>query len=119
MEIACPKQKEYRSEQIELIHRVHDRLTRNISERVTIEALSKEFAVNPTTLKSAFKSVYGNSLAAHIKEHRMELAAKMLRESDASIGEIAETVGYDSQGKFTAAFKSFFHLTPSEYRKSI
>lgn len=41
----------------------------------------------------------------------------MLRESNKSIAEIAQAVGYDSQGKFTAAFKSFFRILPSEYRK--
>ena len=68
-------------------------------------------------MKAAFKSVYGTSLAAHIREHRMEQAAKLLRTTDRSIAEIAQAVGYDSQSKFTAAFKAYFHMLPREYRK--
>ncbi len=107
----------YQSEQIEIIREIHNRLIQKINERVTIEELSKEYLINPTTLKTAFKSVYGTSIAAHIKEHRMKKAAELLRDSDMSIAEIAQAVGYDSQSKFTAAFKAFFQVLPKEYKK--
>lgn len=108
----------YQSEQIDIIREIHDSLTERMGERITIEELSKQYLINPTTLKTAFKSVYGNSIAAHIKEHRMEQAAKMLRESNLSISEIAQAVGYDSQSKFTATFKTFFGVLPREYKKN-
>lgn len=107
----------YQSEQVEVIREIHDRLIQKIGERITIEELSKQYLINPTTLKAAFKTVYGTSIAAHIKEHRMKQAAKMLRESDMTIATIAQAVGYDSQSKFTAAFKAFFQVLPKEYKK--
>ena len=108
---------EYKTEQIRIIREIHDQLTRHMEQRITIEELSRKYLINPTTLKNAFKSIYGTSIAAHIKEHRMEQAAKMLRESEMSIAEIAKAVGYDSQSKFSIAFKSFFNVLPREYRK--
>jgi len=108
---------EYQSKQIEIVREIHNQLLQHMEQRVTIEELSKQYLINPTTLKSAFKAVYGASLAAHIKEHRMEQAAKMLRETDMSVAEIAQAVGYDSQSKFTTAFKAFFQVLPREYRK--
>lgn len=107
----------YQAEQIEIIREIHDRLTGRMNERITIGELSRQYLINPTTLKTAFKAVYGSSIAAHMKEHRMEQAAKMLRESDASIAKVAQAVGYDSQSRFTAAFKAVFHVLPREYRK--
>ena len=47
----------------------------------------------------------------------MEQAAKLLRESDLSIAGVAQAVGYDSQSKFTAAFKEHFSLLPTAYRR--
>ena len=108
---------EYKTEQIRIIREIHDQLTQHMEQRITIEELSRKYLINPTTLKNAFKSIYGTSIAAHIKEHRMEQAAKMLRESEMSIAEIAKAVGYDSQSKFSIAFKSFFNVLPREYRK--
>lgn len=124
MEIACPEtdpipqQELYQSEQIGIIREIHDRLTEQMDERITIEELAKQYLINPTTLKTAFKAVYGTSIAAHMREHRMEHAAKMLRETDMSIAQTAQAVGYDSQSKFTAAFKTFFGVLPREYRKN-
>ena len=123
MSIACPQEaqmlSDFRADQVELVHAVHEHLLQHMEERVTIEELARNFHINPTTLKSVFKSVYGNSLAAHIKEHRMERAAELLRGTDLSIMEIARQVGYDSQSKLTAAFKSAYHVLPKEYRKAV
>lgn len=124
MRITCPEQEcasrrhpaEYRPSQAEIIREIHDSLLQHMETRVTIEELSRRYLINPTTLKAAFKAVYGASIAAHIKEHRMEQAAKLLRESDMTIAEVAQAVGYDSQSKFTAAFKAYFHVLPREYR---
>ena len=108
---------EYPAEQIEIVRVIHDQFIRHMERRITIEDLSKQYHVNPTTLKSVFKSVYGASLAAHIKKHRMERAAELLRETDMSVAEIAAAVGYESQGKFASAFKNQFATLPTAYRK--
>ena len=74
--------------------------------------------MNTTTLKQAFKAVYGNSVAAHIKEHKMDMASKMLAEGNESISVIASAVGYESQSRFTSAFKDTYGILPTEYRKA-
>lgn len=109
---------EYQSEQVDIIRKIHKQLTEHMEQRFTIESLSKQYLINPTTLKTMFKSVYGTSIAAHMKEHRMEKAAKLLRETRLSIAEIAESVGYDSQSRFTAAFKEYSGKLPRDYRNN-
>ena len=108
---------DYLENQIETIKKVHDYLTQNLSKRITIEELSKQFAMNPTTLKTVFKDVYGSSLAAHIKEHRMEKAAELLVQSQLPVNQIAQEIGYESQSKFSAVFKDFYKCSPMEYKK--
>ena len=75
--------------------------------------------MNPSTMKELFRAVYGSSIAAHIKEHRMERAAELLKDTDQSMAEIANGVGYGSQSKFTAQFKKAYGLPPTEYRRLI
>ncbi len=122
MQITCPEEAEllsdFRADQVALIHDIHEYLLLHLDEKITIETLSHQFHVNATTLKTVFKSVYGNSLAAHMKEHRMEKAVRLLSETGLPIAEIARRVGYDSQSKFTAAFKSSYGVLPTEYRKT-
>ena len=116
--ISQNKLAEYQFELTETIRKIHDQLLQHMEQRITIEELSRQYLINPTTLKNVFKSVYGTSIAAHIKEHRMRQAARMLIESNLNIAEIAQAVGYDSQSKFTAAFKTYFKVLPKEYRKN-
>lgn len=108
---------QYQSEQVAVIRSVHDYLVGHLDERLTIEALAKQYLINTTTLKNMFKAVYGDSIASHIKAHRMELAARLLMTTQDSIAEIAAKVGYDSQSKFSASFKEYYNVLPSKYRK--
>lgn len=107
----------YRSEQVETIREVHDYLLRHMDERITIEELSQKYLMNPTTLKAVFKEVYGESLASHMKEHRMEKAAALLSGTTDSVAQIAKAVGYGSQSRFSAAFREVYQMLPLEYRK--
>ena len=107
----------YQDDQLETIHQIHDLLTVHMDQRWSVETLARMFLMNPTTLKDLFKKEYGNSIAAHIREHRMEKAAELLRTTDQSLGSIAGEVGYSSQSKFTAAFKEYYKVLPKDYRK--
>ncbi len=128
LSIPCPQNDEeepynkttdkYTAEQIETIKRIHDYLVFNLDKKITIEDLSKEFLMNTTTLKEAFKAVWGTSVAAHIKEHKMKKSAELLKETDMNISEICAAVGYNTPSKFTEAFKKFYGTTPKTYRKN-
>lgn len=109
---------QYFSQQTERIKEIHAVLIGHLEQRLTIEELARRYAINASTLKSVFKGVYGLPIATYMKEYRVRQAMKLLRETDLSIAQIAEQVGYESQGKFTKAFKSVAHLLPSEYRKN-
>lgn len=119
MEIACPeKTVDYNGSPEEIIHGIHAYMLEHLAERITIEDLSRQFLMNPTTLKRVFKEVYGTSLAAHMKQHRMEHAALLLKETDRTIAQIALAVGYESQSRFTTAFKETYGVLPTVYRKN-
>lgn len=116
VEISCPHNNK-NSEQTELIKEIHNQLIQNLDKRYTIEELSKLYHINTSTLKSVFKSVYGLPIAAYMKEYRMKYAAGLIRKNSDSIADIAASVGYKSQSKFTTAFKDIMRLSPAAYRK--
>lgn len=109
----------YFSQQTELIKDIHTLLTRHLDRRFTIEELSRRYAINTSTLKEVFKAVYGMPIATYMKEYRIRQAMILLRQTDATIAQIAEQVGYESQGKFTNAFKDVTQMLPSTYRKGL
>ncbi len=106
------------STQTETVQQVHDLITAHPETRYTIEDLSARFLINTTTLKDVFKTVYGMPIATYMKDYRMQHAQKLLLHTDDSIAEIARAVGYESQSKFTTAFKDSTGMLPRDYRKS-
>ena len=107
---------QYGSQQTELIKEIHRQLTEHLEQRFTIEALSKQHLINTSTLKEIFKTVYGLPIATYMKEYRMAQAMKLLRETSIPIAEIAARVGYETQGKFSKAFKDVTQMLPTQYR---
>ena len=113
--ITCPQ--EEGTEQLRTIRSIHSLMTENLQKRYTIEELSRTYLINTAALKSLFKSVYGMPIAAYMKRYRIEKAAQLLQDTDGSIAHIASSVGYESQSKFTAAFKDVMKMLPTDYRR--
>lgn len=88
-------------------------------ERITIDALAEKFSVSPTHLKAGFRAVYGISIKRFDREQKMQLAARLLRETDRQVGDIARQFGYVNTSKFSSTFQSIMGKNPHQYRVSI
>lgn len=118
VDVKKEKQRElYTSPQVEIIREIHKKLISNLRERPTIEELSREYLMNTATLKNTFKGVYGQPIGAYMREYRIKQSAILLRQTKATIAEIANQVGYENQSKFATAFRDIFKIAPAEYRK--
>ena len=74
--------------------------------------------LSPYYISKIFKSEIGESPIHYLIRVRLEHAKELLEQKeDFGVAEIAEKVGYESQSKLTAAFKSAYGVLPSEYRK--
>lgn len=93
-------------------------LTEHTSDRITLEQLSGIFHVSATSIKNSFKAVYGVSVYSYIRTQKMQMAAQLLLQSDATVLEIAGKFGYENASKFSGAFKDVMGMTPNEYRNS-
>jgi AraC-like DNA-binding protein len=100
------------------IQEIHDLLIADLSQRHTIEALSKQFFIDSSTLKREFRRVYGLPIATYLKQQRIQRATELLASTELSIATIAAQVGYETQSKFSAAFKESTGLSPLAYRRN-
>lgn len=107
----------YPSQQVDSVKEIQEYLTKHLNERFTIEDLAKRYLINTTSLKTVFKAVYGMPLASYMKDYRIRKAAELLLSTNYSVAEIAKTVGYETQGKFSQAFKEIIGVLPTVYRK--
>ena len=111
------KRSSYRKQQVDIVKAVNEHISTQFMKRITIDSLSDQFDIPTSTLKRCFKGVYGTTIHHYLKECRINAAKRLLQESDRSILEIANAVGYENGSKFTSAFKEATGVTPSAYRK--
>lgn len=105
--------------QVDIVKNIKGYLTRNISEHITLDELSKKFDIPLTSMKKCFQGVYGTSIYSFIRHYKIQSAALLLKQSDKNILEIAGMVGYDNGSKFAGAFKEIMKVSPKEYRNNV
>lgn len=82
----------------------------------TVDSLAREASVSRATLARRFASLVGETPAAYLTRWRMDLAARMLRDTDESVAAVSRSVGYTSEYSFSRAFSRLRSMPPSRYR---
>lgn len=83
----------------------------------TLDALAAATRTPRATLTRRFAALTGQSPMAYLAAWRMCVAARSLRDNDATVHQIAQSVGYDSEFAFARAFKRATGIAPGQYRK--
>ncbi len=84
----------------------------------TLERLAEEVGVSRSSLAERFSCYVGFPPMQYLASWRMQLAAGLLSNGSATIAEIAQKVGYDSEAAFSRAFKRTMGISPAMWRKS-
>jgi AraC family transcriptional regulator len=97
--------------------RAIERLRSESDADVSLAALASDAGLSRFHFCRAFKESTGLSPHAWLRQHRLEQAMNMLRDTDASVVSVAAALGYSSQTAFAAAFRKLTGETPSDWRK--
>jgi AraC-like DNA-binding protein len=84
----------------------------------TLGSLAKIAGMSRTAFASRFRALMGQAPLQYVADRRMEKARQLLRETTATIPEIAEWVGYESPVAFQRAFKRHTEVAPAAFRRS-
>ena len=85
----------------------------------TVDELAAAVHVSRSTLVRRFNELIGEPPGAYLTRWRMELAARLLRESEQPVGRISHLVGYSSEYAFSRAFSKHRGEPSGRYRKRI
>ncbi|WP_321996573.1 two-component regulator propeller domain-containing protein [Draconibacterium orientale] len=111
--------KEITSEEEKIISKSIQLIETNANKRqLKPEFLAQKMAMSPSTFYRKMKKATGLSPGELIKQTRLKLAARYLKESNFTVSEIIENVGYLDSKHFRENFKGYFGMLPDEYRKS-
>lgn len=102
--------------QVQLAKDVAAYLTQNMNRHINSLELSREFGVSESSLKLAFKGVYGVPMFSYMRYYKMQTAAELLVNTKLTISEIAGQLGYSNESKFSAAFRQIIGEPPAKFR---
>jgi len=87
------------------------------SEDLTRDYLAKKMLMGHSTFTKVLKQATGQTFYDYINTIRVQKAARLLRDSDYSLQDIGEKVGYKYRSTFYRAFGNIYNCTPAEYRQ--
>lgn len=106
-------------EKLLLITAALEYIERNLTEDINTEAIAKELYCSKSSIEKLFKVVTNTSIRDYTIRRRMSCAGRDILESpETPLLEISVKYGYGSNEAFTRAFKSVWHVNPSDYRKN-
>lgn len=83
---------------------------------ISLEELSERLGISKYHLLRKFTAAVGNSPNDYLNRVRVEHAMRLLRQTDSSVEEIAERVGYSSGSYFIKVFRKVTGHTPGHFR---
>ena len=99
------------------LRRVRDRIDRDYTQPLDVEALARGEHMSAGHLSREFKAAYGESPYSYLMTRRIERAMTLLRRGDMSVTDACFAVGCSSLGTFSTRFTELVGVTPSTYRR--
>lgn len=96
---------------------IDDFFEQNLAENSTEEALAKRLNLSTRQLNRVLHTYYGMSFRQKLCNARMNSAGWLLCTTNMTVSEICRTVGYSSETSFFKTFRSYYNMTPLQYRK--
>ena len=105
-----------KSDEERMMERMMNVINNNLNDpQLNVEQLARKVGMSRVQLHRRLKEMLGISTGEFIRNIRLTQAAKLLESKNISISQVAYAVGYSNPSLFSAAFKKFYGLSPSEY----
>jgi AraC-like DNA-binding protein len=98
---------------IELMNKVK----MSLDETWTLERMARELFVSPATLQREIRKFYGMTGHQLMIKLKMELASKLLENTDYPLKVIAQRLAYSDEFVFSSAFKKYYGCAPGFFRR--
>jgi AraC-like DNA-binding protein len=84
----------------------------------SVDELGRAAGLSRSALADRFTRLIGMAPMQYLAQWRMQLAAQKLKDTSASLAQVAKLVGYESEAAFSRAFKKAFGSAPATWRRA-
>jgi AraC family transcriptional regulator, melibiose operon regulatory protein len=105
------------SHDVNIFEKIAIYVAQNYAGSITVSDIGKAVGLHPDYANTIFKKAFGRTLSEYVTAERISHAQRKLLTSDNGITEIAFDSGFNSIGRFNAAFQKINRCTPRDFRK--
>ncbi len=102
-----------------VIHQIQTAVAHNYYRKLSVAEICAETGLNTEYASKLFKQETGQRLVEYVNCFRIKKAKSLLLESDLSVADIAEMVGFSSENYFCSVMKKYEGKTPETLRDSL
>ena len=115
--ILSPQEATFSNADEQFMIKLNEMIDQNLSQPdLDVKFLTTQMAMSRTSLYNKIKELTGMGANDYINRRRIDKAIILLTQSDMSITEISEQVGFTYQRYFSTLFKEMKGMTPSQFR---
>lgn len=95
-----------------------DFIERNLDKKLVLEEIAEKAYFSPYHFHRLFKAVTKETVNDFITRKRVEKSASfLLNKKNKTVTEVSEIVGFVTLSSFSRAFKKFYGISPTEFKK--
>lgn len=103
----------------DLLKKINRYIEENLSDpNLNVAAIANDAAMSRASLYSKVKAITGMGVAQYVEDLRIRRACHLLKETQLSIAEISEQVGFSTPNYFSMRFKQAVGISPLTFRKN-
>lgn len=99
------------------IRKIHDFVENNYQRKIHLKELAALVNMSDQSFSRFFSKIMGRPFFTFLNQYRINIAKRMLMDTDWSVREICFACGYESIPFFHRQFKKFTKQTPSFYKR--
>jgi AraC-like DNA-binding protein/ligand-binding sensor protein len=115
--VATLQQKSSNDQMDKFIHNAITYIKQHINEKISVEELSKYCNYSTSYVSHNFKKYVGMNINTYINKLKIEISKTYLVNSNNTINEISEFVGFDDVSYYSKVFTNLMKISPSEFRR--
>lgn len=115
---ACYERRENNPNMTQIVEQVKELVEQKLTDPdLCINSIAQEIYLSAGYTRAVFKEITGQTLSNYIISRKLDMVCRLLRETDWSVQQIADHMGFSSRSYLYTFFKNYMGMTPNQYRQ--